>query len=61
LDEQQLKKVRLAVDGGVQLSNIAEIAAQGANEFIAGSSIFKAETDYKKTISAMRAELETVP
>ena len=60
LDQQQLKNVRLAVDGGVQLSNIAEIAAQGANEFIAGSSIFKAKTDYKQTIAAMRAELAKV-
>ncbi|MCD6046050.1 MAG: rpe [Gammaproteobacteria bacterium] len=60
LDQQQLKDVRLAVDGGVQLSNIAEIAAHGATEFIAGSSIFKAKTDYKQTIAALRAELAGV-
>lgn len=60
LDQQQLKKVRLAVDGGVQLSNIAEIARAGANEFIAGSSIFKAKTDYKHTLSDLRTELATV-
>ncbi len=57
LDTHHLNKVRLAVDGGVQLSNIATIAAAGANEFIAGSSIFQAKTDYQQTIAAFRAAL----
>lgn len=60
LDRNHLSKARLAVDGGVQLSNIAEIATAGANEFIAGSSIFKAKTDYKHTIDAFRAALAKV-
>lgn len=60
LDKHHLNKVRLAVDGGVQLSNIAAIAAAGANEFIAGSSIFKAKEDYPQTIAAFRAALAKV-
>ncbi|MBY0377285.1 MAG: ribulose-phosphate 3-epimerase [Gammaproteobacteria bacterium] len=60
LNKNHLNKVRLAVDGGVQLSNIAQIAAAGANEFIAGSSIFKAKEDYQHTIAAFRAALAKV-
>lgn len=60
LDNHQLNKVRLAVDGGVQLSNIAAIAAAGANEFIAGSSIFKAKENYQQTITAFRTALAKV-
>ncbi|MEM7610813.1 MAG: ribulose-phosphate 3-epimerase [Pseudomonadota bacterium] len=45
--------IRLEVDGGVKTSNIAEIAAAGADTFVAGSAIFGSE-DYAKTISAMR-------
>ena len=60
LDQNHLSKVRLAVDGGVQLSNIAEIAMHGANEFIAGSSIFKAKESYQQTIAAFRQALAKV-
>ena len=49
-------QIRLEVDGGVGLSNIHEIAAAGADTFVAGSAIFGAP-DYHKAIAAMRAEL----
>jgi len=45
--------IRLEVDGGVKLDNIAEIAAAGADTFVAGSAIFGAG-DYRATIDAMR-------
>jgi len=51
--------IRLEVDGGVSASNIAEIAAAGADTFVAGSAIFN-QPDYKAVIDAMRAELATV-
>jgi ribulose-phosphate 3-epimerase len=48
--------IRLEVDGGVKIDNIAEIAAAGADTFVAGSAIFNAN-DYKTTINTMRAEI----
>ena len=48
--------IRLEIDGGVKVNNIGEIAAAGADTFVAGSAIFGAE-DYKATIDAMRAEI----
>ncbi len=50
------KPVRLEIDGGVKVDNIGEIAAAGADTFVAGSAIFGSE-DYAATIAAMRAEL----
>lgn len=55
--DQVDKTIRLAVDGGVGINNIAEIAAAGADTFIAGSAIFKSDS-YQETISAMREQLE---
>ncbi|MBR9866550.1 ribulose-phosphate 3-epimerase [uncultured Amphritea sp.] len=51
--------IRLEVDGGVGIGNIAEIAAAGADTFVAGSAIFNTD-DYKATIDKMRAELASV-
>ena len=51
------RPIRLEVDGGVNINNIAEIAAAGADTFVAGSAIFNTE-DYQATISEMRSELE---
>jgi ribulose-phosphate 3-epimerase len=48
--------IRLEVDGGISAKNIREIAAAGADTFVAGSAIFNAP-DYKASIDAMRAEL----
>lgn len=50
---------RLEIDGGVKVENVAEIAAAGADTFVAGSAIFGAD-DYKQIIERMRAELRTV-
>jgi len=51
--------IRLEVDGGVGVGNIAEIAAAGADTFVAGSAIFS-QPDYASVIDQMRAELATV-
>ena len=48
--------IRLEIDGGVKVDNIGEIAAAGADTFVAGSAIFGAD-DYKTTIDAMRSEI----
>lgn len=45
--------IRLEVDGGVKLDNIGDIAAAGADTFVAGSAIFGSD-DYEATIAAMR-------
>lgn len=51
--------IRLEVDGGVGVGNIQEIAAAGADTFVAGSAIFS-QPDYKDVIDKMRAELSLV-
>lgn len=51
--------IRLEVDGGVKASNIGEIAAAGADMFVAGSAVFDAP-DYKAIIDEMRRELAKV-
>ena len=48
--------IRLEIDGGVKVDNIGEIAAAGADTFVAGSAIF-GSTDYAATISAMKREI----
>ncbi len=48
--------IRLEVDGGVGVGNIAEIARAGADTFVAGSAIFNTP-DYAATIAQMRDEL----
>lgn len=53
------RDIRLEVDGGVKVDNIAEIAAAGADMFVAGSAIF-GEQDYRKVIDEMRSELAKV-
>jgi len=50
------RDIWLEVDGGVKVDNIAEIAAAGADTFVAGSAIFGAK-DYAATIRDMRARL----
>lgn len=51
--------IRLEVDGGVGVNNIAEIAAAGADTFVAGSAIF-GQPDYSAVIAKMREQLATV-
>ena len=50
------RDIRLEIDGGVKIDNIGEIAAAGADTFVAGSAIFGTD-DYKATIDAMRSEI----
>jgi len=56
LIEASGREIRLEIDGGVNVKNIREIAAAGADTFVAGSAIFNAP-DYAEVIAAMRAEL----
>lgn len=51
--------IRLEIDGGVTVANIAEIAAAGADMFVAGSAIFNSP-DYAATIAQMRQQLAAV-
>lgn len=53
---QSGRDIRLEVDGGVKVSNIGEIAAAGADMFVAGSAIF-GQPDYAAVIAEMRQEL----
>lgn len=53
------REIMLAVDGGIKVDNIAQLAQAGANMFIAGSAVF-GSTDYQATIQAMRAELANI-
>lgn len=53
------RQIRLEIDGGVKVDNIAEIARAGADMFVAGSAIF-GQPDYKTVIDAMRKELAGV-
>ena len=50
-------EILLEVDGGVSVSNIAEIASAGADTFVAGSAIFN-QPDYKFVIDQMRSALK---
>jgi len=50
------REIRLEIDGGVKVDNIGEIAAAGADTFVAGSAIFGSK-DYRKTIADMRAAI----
>lgn len=53
------RDIRLEVDGGIKVDNIAYVAAAGADTFVAGSAIFN-EPDYSTVIGKMRSELATV-
>lgn len=57
--DQSGRDIRLAVDGGIGVDNIAEVARAGADTFISGSAVF-GSGDYKATISAMREALAGV-
>lgn len=53
------KSIRLEIDGGVKADNIGEIAAAGADTFVAGSAIFNA-SDYAEVIGKMKAAVAAV-
>jgi ribulose-phosphate 3-epimerase len=50
------RDIRLEVDGGVKIDNIRQVAAAGADTFVAGSAIF-GQKDYRAVVDAMRAQL----
>ncbi|MCD9122357.1 ribulose-phosphate 3-epimerase [Cupriavidus sp. UGS-1] len=57
------RTILLEVDGGVKVENIAQIAAAGADTFVAGSAVFgkpDADGGYRGVLSALRAELAKV-
>lgn len=56
IDDSNLD-IRLEVDGGVKVGNIAQIAKAGADMFVAGSAIFS-QPDYSKVIADFRRELK---
>ena len=47
------RDIRLEIDGGVKVDNIGELAALGADTFVAGSAIFNVD-DYASVIKQMR-------
>jgi ribulose-phosphate 3-epimerase len=51
------RDIRLEVDGGIKVDNIARVAAAGADTFVAGSAIF-GKPDYRGVIDAMRTALK---
>jgi ribulose-phosphate 3-epimerase len=53
------QEILLEIDGGVKPDNIGQIAAAGADTFVAGSAIF-GQKDYAATIARMRAELANI-
>ena len=50
------KAIRLEIDGGVKIDNVAAIAAAGVDTFVAGSAIFGTK-DYRQTITALREQI----
>ncbi|MBH44750.1 MAG: ribulose-phosphate 3-epimerase [Gammaproteobacteria bacterium] len=59
LIDKSERKIRLEVDGGINLSNLEEVAKAGADTFVAGSAIFNSK-NYKDTISKMRNILSAI-
>jgi len=57
--EQSGRVIRIEVDGGIKVDNIAAVADSGADTFVAGSAIFS-QPDYKTVVDAMRARLATL-
>jgi ribulose-phosphate 3-epimerase len=53
------RTIKLEIDGGIKIDNIAEVAQAGADTFVAGSAIFNTP-DYAATIGAMREQLDKV-
>ena len=51
------RDIRLEVDGGIKVDNIARVASAGADTFVAGSAIFNAKS-YAGVITEMRAQLK---
>ena len=58
LIEDRGLSVLIEVDGGINESTVAEVAASGADVFVAGSAIFGSK-DYRKTIECFRQKIST--
>ena len=58
-ESQTGRRIALEVDGGIKTGNIAEVAAAGADTFVAGSAIFS-QPNYKTVIDEMKKELAKV-
>ena len=54
--DASVRDIRLEIDGGVKVDNIGEIAAAGADTFVAGSAIFGSD-NYAATIAEMNSEI----
>ena len=64
-EQESGRRIRIEVDGGVKVDNIAAIALAGADTFVAGSAIYGAASAsdphrYDSVIAAMRAQLQRV-
>ena len=59
LIDKSNNNIRLEVDGGINLDNIAKVASAGADTFVAGSAIFNSRS-YKDTISSMKELLSPI-
>ncbi|KPV51147.1 ribulose phosphate epimerase [Kouleothrix aurantiaca] len=57
LDAHGYPDMHIQVDGGVSARNVAEIAAAGANNIVAGSAIFTPQRPAAEMIELMRAAL----
>ena len=53
------RDIRLEVDGGITTNNVADVAAAGADTFVAGSAIFGRD-DYPEVVGEFRQALATV-
>jgi ribulose-phosphate 3-epimerase len=53
------RHIRLEVDGGIKVDNIAQVAKAGADTFVASSAIF-GKDNYAQVIEAMRTELSSI-
>jgi ribulose-phosphate 3-epimerase len=54
------RDIRLEIDGGITVNNVSEVAAAGVDTFVSGSAIF-GSSDYRATISRMRADADACP
>jgi ribulose-phosphate 3-epimerase len=61
LDGRGLAGVDIAVDGGIKVDNIAEVAAAGANIMVIGSAIFNQQAGVAANIAALRKGLASPP
>jgi ribulose-phosphate 3-epimerase len=59
LEERGLVHVDIEVDGGVKVSNVAEVVAAGANVLVVGSAVFNAHASVAENLAALRAAISS--